>query len=154
VRRDLEKRWFGAFDDWLARLTKVQSDTSANLVMQESFSSVLFSASQHCESDDGTLTFDASISITAQGIARAQLNYGKSQVPWRSYNYSHAFFLGFYLEGSLFPFNVDAAYVYANSDAFASLGFEVTGRASLQYDTGRVPLIPELAWPGVCRVSL
>ncbi|KAF8966666.1 hypothetical protein BDZ97DRAFT_1807457 [Flammula alnicola] len=131
VRRDLEKRWFGAFDDWLKRLTKVQSDTSADLVMQESFSSVLFSASQHCESDDGTLTFDASISITAQGLARAHLNYG------------------FYLEGSLFPFNVDAAYVYANSDASASLGFEVSGRAALQYDTGRVPLIPELAWPGV-----
>uniref|UniRef100_A0A8H7XJL8 Chitinase n=1 Tax=Psilocybe cubensis TaxID=181762 RepID=A0A8H7XJL8_PSICU len=131
VRRDLEERWFGGFDDWLKRLTKVKSDTSADLVMQKSFSSVLFSASQHCESEDGTLTFDASISVTAQGNARAHLNYG------------------FYLEGSLFPLNVDSAYVYANSDASASLGFAVTGRAELQYDTGRIPLVPELAWPGL-----
>lgn len=76
VRRDLEERWFGAFSDWLARITKVKSDTSADLLMQKSFSSVLFSASQSCASDDGTTTFDASMQITANGNAAAHLNYG------------------------------------------------------------------------------
>ncbi|KAJ6518854.1 hypothetical protein C8R45DRAFT_808535, partial [Mycena sanguinolenta] len=131
VRRDLEERWFGAFGDWLARITKVKSDTSADLLMQKSFSSVLFSASQSCASDDGTTTFDASMQITANGNAAAHLNYG------------------FYLEGSIFPFNIDSAYIYANSDASASLGFQISGRATVKYDSGRVPLIPEIAWPGL-----
>ncbi|KAF7370548.1 hypothetical protein MSAN_00687000 [Mycena sanguinolenta] len=56
---------------------------------------------------------------------------------------------GFYLEGSIFPFNIDSAYIYANSDASASLGFEISGRATVKYDSGRVGLIPEIAWPGL-----
>lgn len=61
---------------------------------------------------------------------------------------------GFYLEGTIFPVAVNQAYVYAKSDASASLGFVLTGKAQLQYDSGRVALIPPITWPGVRIINL
>ncbi|VDC05350.1 unnamed protein product [Peniophora sp. CBMAI 1063] len=130
-RRALEERWFGAFGDWLSRLNKVTKSTSADLLMQKSFSSVLYSASQNCASDDGTTTFSASLDITCFGSATAHVEYG------------------FYLEGQIFPPQINQAYVYASNDGSATLGFEITGKAGIKYDTSKVKLIPSINWPGL-----
>ncbi|KAJ7174361.1 hypothetical protein C8R46DRAFT_815761, partial [Mycena filopes] len=126
----IEQRWFGGFTDWAARLNKVQSQSGADL-MQQSFHQVLYSASQTCGNDAGTAAFTASLDISVSGSARLHITYG------------------YYMEGTLFPPAVNQAYVYASSDASASLGFEMSGKATASYNSGRVPLIPEISWPGV-----
>ncbi|KAI0364302.1 hypothetical protein BV20DRAFT_956503, partial [Pilatotrama ljubarskyi] len=130
-RRDLEERWFGAFKDWLSRLNKVKSNTKADLGMSKSFQSTLYSASQTCASDDGTAAFASSISLTAQGSAGYNVEYG------------------FYLEGTIFPPGIDQAYVYVSSHGQATIGLTLAGRASASYDSGKVALIPPVYWPGL-----
>ncbi|KZV65860.1 hypothetical protein PENSPDRAFT_586185 [Peniophora sp. CONT] len=130
-RRALEERWFGAFGDWLSRLNKVKQSSNTDLSMQKSFSSVLYSGSQNCASDDGTTEFSASLDITCSGSAAAHLAYG------------------FYLEGQIFPPKINQAYVYASNDGSATLGFEISGKAGIQYDTSKVQIIPSITWPGL-----
>ncbi|KZW01443.1 hypothetical protein EXIGLDRAFT_789286 [Exidia glandulosa HHB12029] len=129
-RRALEERWFGSFNNWLSRLNKVSKSTRADLLMQKSFNSVLYSASQNCASDDGTTTFSASLDITCFGSATARVEYG------------------FYLEGQIFPPQINQAYVYASNDGSATLGFEISGKAGITYNTGKVKMIPSINWPG------
>ncbi|KAI0350483.1 hypothetical protein OH77DRAFT_1430947 [Trametes cingulata] len=131
ARRELEERWFGAFKDWLSRLNKVKSNTKADLGMSKSFQSVLYSASQSCASDDGTTTFASSISLTAQGGAEYNVEYG------------------FYLEGTIFPPGINQAYVYVSSHGQATVGLTLTGRASASYNSGKIPIIPPVYWPGL-----
>ncbi|TFK91426.1 hypothetical protein K466DRAFT_482749 [Polyporus arcularius HHB13444] len=131
ARRELEERWFGAFGDWLSRLNKVKSNTKADLGMSKSFQSVLYSASQSCSSDDGTTTFASSMSLTAQGSADYNVEYG------------------FYLEGTIFPPGINQAYVYVSSHGSATVGLQLTGRASASYNSGKIPIIPPVYWPGL-----
>lgn len=42
--------------------------------------------------------------------------------------------------------------MYASSDASAQLGFEMSGKATATYDSGRILLIPEVSWPGVSSI--
>ncbi|THG96438.1 hypothetical protein EW026_g5395 [Hermanssonia centrifuga] len=132
IKRGLEERWFGAFDDWLAKTTQVKSDTSARLDMQQAFSTTLFSASQNCASEDGSTQFASSLNVAVHGNAQAHVTFG------------------LYVQGHVLPSpSIDAAYVYIVSQATANLGFEVTGKASVTYDPGQVKMIPEIAWPGL-----
>ena len=55
---------------------------------------------------------------------------------------------GFYLEGQIFPPQINQAYVYASNDGSATLGFEITGKAGIQFDTSKAQLL-SLNWPGV-----
>ncbi|KAJ3019388.1 hypothetical protein NUW54_g96 [Trametes sanguinea] len=131
LRREFQRRWFGSFGDWLARLNKVKSKTQAALRMSKSFESVLYSASQSCASADGTTTFDSSISLTAQGSADYMVEYG------------------FYLEGTIFPPDIDQAYIYVSSQGSATIGLEMAGRAQADYNSGQVAIIPPIYWPGL-----
>ncbi|KAJ3559300.1 hypothetical protein NM688_g427 [Phlebia brevispora] len=130
-RGTLEERWFGGFSDWLARLNKVELESNSDLSISKSFTQNLFSASQSCASADGSTTFMASIDLTASGNAQFHLRYG------------------FYLEGTLVSTSINQAYVYASSDASASAGIVLSGRASVQYSSGQVPIIPQISWPGL-----
>lgn len=119
--------------------------------MQKSFSTVLYSASQNCASDDGTTTFSASLDITCFGSATAHVEYGAStqvQLCMQCIDLltRHA---GFYLEGQIFPPQINQAYVYASNDGSATLGFEISGKAQIKYDTSKTMLIPSINWPGV-----
>ena len=58
---------------------------------------------------------------------------------------------GFYLEGTLFPPNINQAYVYVSSHGSATIGLELVGRAAAKYDSDKVAIIPPLFWPGVSR---
>ncbi|CCM00583.1 uncharacterized protein FIBRA_02619 [Fibroporia radiculosa] len=130
-RGTLEARWFGGFTDWLARLNKVELSSSADLSISQSFSQTLFSASQTCASADSSTTFTASIDLTASGSAALHLRYG------------------FYLEGTLVTTTITQAYIYASSDASATAGIVLSGRATVDYTSGRVAIIPEISWPGL-----
>ena len=72
----IEERWFGGFSDWLARLNKVEAESTSDLFITKSFSQTLFSASQTCSSSDGSTNFMASIDLTASGSANFHLRYG------------------------------------------------------------------------------
>ncbi|KAJ3559303.1 hypothetical protein NM688_g429 [Phlebia brevispora] len=130
-RGTLEKRWFGSFSDWLTRLNKVELQSNSDLSISQTFSQTLFSASQSCASTDGTTTFMASIDLTASGSAQFHLRYG------------------FYLEGALISASINQAYVYASSDASATAGMVLSGKASVEYSGGQVPIIPQISWPGL-----
>jgi hypothetical protein len=73
----IEQRWFGGFSDWTSRLNKVESKSSADLLMQRSFHQVLYSASQSCTNDAGTAAFTASLDISVSGSASLHIRYGK-----------------------------------------------------------------------------
>ena len=118
--------------------------------MSKSFQSVLYTASQMCASEDGTTTFSSSLTLTASGNANANVEYGTSE------NYSpilcdsHLNLLaGFYLEGTLFPPNINQAYVYVSSHGSATIGLELAGRAAASYNSNKVAIIPPVFWPGV-----
>ncbi|KAJ7283211.1 hypothetical protein C8J57DRAFT_1675526 [Mycena rebaudengoi] len=132
----IEARWFGGLSDWISRLNRVESESSADLLMQRSFHEVLYSASQTCANDAGTAAFTASLDISVSGSASLHLRYG------------------YYMEGTLFPPGINQAYVYASSDASAQLGFEMSGKATATYDSGRIHLIPEVSWPGLSYLGI
>ena len=56
---------------------------------------------------------------------------------------------GFYLEGTIFPPAIDQAYVYVSSHGSAIIGMDLVGRVEANYDSGKIPIIPPVFWPGV-----
>lgn len=76
----IEARWFGGLSDWISRLNRVESESSADLLMQRSFHQVLYSASQTCANDAGTAAFTASLDISVSGSASLHLRYGEVEV--------------------------------------------------------------------------
>ena len=56
---------------------------------------------------------------------------------------------GFYLEGQIFPPKINQAYLYASNEGSATLGFEISGKAGIEYDSDKLQIVPSISWPGV-----
>ncbi len=57
------------------------------------------------------------------------------------------------MEGTLFPPNINQAYVYVSSHGSATIGLELAGRASASYNSNKIAIIPPVFWPGVSLSS-
>ncbi|KDR74915.1 hypothetical protein GALMADRAFT_141231 [Galerina marginata CBS 339.88] len=131
-----KKRWWGAFTKWLSKVTSLEVDNSQSRVFYWSDTWNIFHAESHC---DGPPQFDSSLDISLTGTAYFGARYG------------------FYLQGTVVPPAVTAAYVHFSSDASTSATFTVKGEASVQYNSDTVTFatfgFPGLYYPGLLTVG-
>ncbi|PPQ76922.1 hypothetical protein CVT26_001383 [Gymnopilus dilepis] len=134
-REPKQKRWWGAFKTWLSKLTQIETDQSQTRSFFWSGTAAVVLES-HC---DGPPQFDSSLDISLTGTANMQARYG------------------FYLQGTVVPPAVTAAYVHFSSDASASATFTIKGEASVQYNSDTVTFatfgFPGLYYPGLLTVG-
>ncbi|PPR00468.1 hypothetical protein CVT24_004529 [Panaeolus cyanescens] len=132
----VEKRWWGAFKNWLSKITTLEVDKSQTRTFFWQDTWNIFHQETHCE---GPPQFDASLDISLTGNAQMTARYG------------------FYLQGTVVPPAVTAAYVHFSSDASASAQLTLKGEASVTYNSQTVRFasfgFPGLYYPGLLTVG-
>lgn len=131
VRHDeLHRRWFGAFVDWLNKVTTIEKGDQGVLPMTFAKFFNLFSGRLVCRSDSG-LTFTAGMDVTAD--LQLQMN--------TRYSY--------YFSGTVVPPRVNDMYAFARTQPKVIAGVTLAGDASLTYETQPKKLINTLTYPGL-----
>ncbi|KAJ7488142.1 hypothetical protein FB451DRAFT_1226548 [Mycena latifolia] len=134
--RGLEKRWWGSFTNWLSKMTQVEKDTSFSRNFHWSDTWTIFHKEVSCP---GPPQFEASIDVSLAGQASLDSRYG------------------FYLQATVVPPAVQAAYVYFSADAKAHGQFTLKGEASVQYDSSSIQFasfgFPGLYYPGLLTIG-
>ncbi|KAJ7864946.1 hypothetical protein B0H14DRAFT_2734817 [Mycena olivaceomarginata] len=109
----LQKRWWGVFTKWLDKLNTVDSDNSVSRNFHWRDKWNIFHAETSCP---GPPAYEASLDVTLKGKAKFDSRYG------------------FYLQATIVPPTVKAAYLYVKADAAASATLTVEGMAKVSYD--------------------
>ncbi|KAJ7064104.1 hypothetical protein C8F01DRAFT_1229630 [Mycena amicta] len=132
----LEQRWWGSFKNWLNKLNTVEKDTSVSRNFHWQDTWTIFHKEVSCP---GPPTFEASIDVSLSGQANLNSRYG------------------FYLQATIVPPAVQAAYVYFSADASAHAQFTLKGEASLRYDSSMIQFakfgFPGLYYPGLLTIG-
>lgn len=116
-QRGPERRWWGVFTDWIKKITTVEKDTSVSRNFHWRDQWNIYHGEARCP---GPPAFEASLDVTLNGKAQFNSRYG------------------FYLQATIVPPNVEAAYLYVNADASASATVTVDGMAKVSYDSSVV----------------
>ncbi|KAH8889137.1 hypothetical protein GQ53DRAFT_653194, partial [Thozetella sp. PMI_491] len=124
------KRWFGAFVDWLKKVTTVETSDKGALSMAFQKSILLYRAFVGCSRTNAQLN----IYLDAQASMDATYAY--------------------YFSGALGGLVPTATYAYFAMQPSIYLGLTITGGARLEYQSPRVPLIPTLSYPGLAIKGL
>ncbi|KAJ7864454.1 hypothetical protein B0H14DRAFT_2736332 [Mycena olivaceomarginata] len=131
-KRGLEQRWWGSFKNWLSKMTTVEKDTSVSRNFHWSDTVRAF------------LRFLNRPSISSSGPSFTK----KSRLNSR---------YGFYLQATVVPPSVQAAYLYFSADAKAHGQFTLKGEAVVQYDSSNIQFasfgFPGLYYPGLLTVG-
>ncbi|KAL8706621.1 MAG: hypothetical protein Q9201_000368 [Fulgogasparrea decipioides] len=125
--KQLDKRWFGKFLDWLGRLTTVESKEVGFLSMALKKSLLLFKAASGCSGQ----TFSAEMKIYLDADVEMEATYA------------------YYFSGTIVPPAVTGTYAFFSLEPSAYLGLRVTGNARLQATTGRKKLLDTISYPGL-----
>ena len=122
---EVGKRWFGAFLNWLKKVTTVETSNIGYLNMALTQSFLLYRAMIGCAKTNAQLSIylDTEVAMDA------------------TYAY--------YFSGTLAPPQITGTYAYFGMDPSVYLGLTVTGSARMQYTSQRVPLITQLSYPGL-----
>ncbi|KAJ6511223.1 hypothetical protein DFH09DRAFT_942072 [Mycena vulgaris] len=132
----LQKRWWGAFTKWLDKLNTVDSDNSVSRNFHWRDKWNIFHAETSCP---GPPAYEASLDVTLKGKAKFDSRYG------------------FYLQATIVPPTVKAAYLYVKADAAASATLTVEGMAKVSYDSSVVTFaqfgFPGLYYPGLLTIG-
>ncbi|KZV96693.1 hypothetical protein EXIGLDRAFT_407819 [Exidia glandulosa HHB12029] len=135
-QRGLQRRWWGVFTDWIKKLNTVDKDTSVSRNFHWRDKWNIFHAEKSCP---GPPAYEASLDITLKGKAKFNSRYG------------------FYLQATIVPPNVKAAYLYIKADASASATLTVDGMAKVSYDSSTVQFakfgFPGLYYPGLLTIG-
>ncbi|KAJ6460467.1 hypothetical protein C8R47DRAFT_994030, partial [Mycena vitilis] len=134
--RGLEKRWFGSFKAWLAKLNKLTQADSISRNYHWSDTYTIFHQEESCAN------FQSSLDVSTW---YASIN---SQ-------------FGYYLEATIVPPAVQQAYVYFKAGSselnFHTAAFTITGIAAASWDSGRYELVnfgfPGLYYPGLLTLG-
>lgn len=130
---EYEKRWFGPFDDWLAKLTTVRSRNSIDRNYHWSDTYTIYHAEQQCPH------FSSSLDISVTGSATVTSSFG------------------YYLEASIVPPAIQEAYVFFDAGANAQASFTIKGNAEAHYNSERQELavfgFPGLYYPGLLTLG-
>ncbi|KAJ7465727.1 glycosyl hydrolases family 18-domain-containing protein [Mycena latifolia] len=135
--RGVEKRWFGSFKAWLAKLNTLTTSDSISRNYHWSDTYTIFHQEESCPN------FQSSLDIsTCLVIMFASIN---SQ-------------FGYYLEATIVPPAVQQAYVYFKAGmSFHKAAFTITGIASASWNSGRYELVnfgfPGLYYPGLLTLG-
>ncbi|KAJ7155586.1 hypothetical protein C8R46DRAFT_1196404 [Mycena filopes] len=127
--RGLEERWWGTFKSWLSKMTTVEKDTSVSRNFHWSDTWTIFHKEVSCP---GPPQFEASIDVSLTGQASLNTRYG------------------FYLQATVVPPAVQAAYLYFSADAKAHGLFTMQGEATVQFASFG---FPGLYYPGLLTVG-
>ncbi|KAJ7677758.1 glycosyl hydrolases family 18-domain-containing protein, partial [Mycena polygramma] len=132
----LQKRWWGVFTKWLDKLNTVDSDNSVSRNFHWRDKWNIFHAETACP---GPPAYEASLDVTLKGKAKFDSRYG------------------FYLQATIVPPTVKAAYLYVKADASASATLTVEGMAKVSYDSSIVTFaqfgFPGLYYPGLLTIG-
>ncbi|KAF8816939.1 hypothetical protein BYT27DRAFT_6953579 [Phlegmacium glaucopus] len=130
---EYEKRWFGPFDSWLAKLTTVRTGDTVTRNYHWSDTYTIFHAEQQCPH------FSSSLDISVTGTAQVSSQFG------------------YYLEATIVPPAIQQAYVFFDAGAGAQASFTITGLAEAHYSSGRQELatfgFPGLYYPGLLTIG-
>ncbi|EIN13861.1 hypothetical protein PUNSTDRAFT_140302 [Punctularia strigosozonata HHB-11173 SS5] len=130
---EYEKRWFGPFDDWLAKLTTVRSRNSIDRNFHWSDTYTIYHAEEQCPN------FSSSMDISVTGSASVSSSFG------------------YYLEASIVPPQVQQCYVFFQAGAQAQASFTIKGLAEAHFDSSRSELasfgFPGLYYPGLLTLG-
>ncbi|KAJ7264087.1 hypothetical protein B0H12DRAFT_1102814 [Mycena haematopus] len=131
--RGLEKRWFGSFSAWLAKLNTLTTSDSISRNYHWSDTYTIFHQEESCPN------FQSSLDISVSGFAAVNTQFG------------------YYLEATIVPPAVQQAYVYFKAGAGAEAAFTITGIASASWNSGRYELVnfgfPGLYYPGLLTLG-
>jgi hypothetical protein len=105
------------FTKWLDKLNTVDSDNSVSRNFHWRDKWNIFHAETSCP---GPPAYEASLDVTLKGKAKFDSRYG------------------FYLQATIVPPTVKAAYLYVKADAAASATLTVEGMAKVSYDSSVV----------------
>ncbi|EGX88796.1 bacteriodes thetaiotaomicron symbiotic chitinase, putative [Cordyceps militaris CM01] len=125
--KQLNKRWWGTFTSWLARLTTVTKSEVGELPLYYSDKINLFSAKTGCPGR----SYFASLKVDLEAEVSMDATYA------------------YYLSGTFIPPSKPDVYAYFGMDPHAYLGLKVTGDAQLQYTSKKKKLIDTLSYPGL-----
>ncbi|KAF8214839.1 hypothetical protein K438DRAFT_1955885 [Mycena galopus ATCC 62051] len=124
----MEKRWFGSFTSWLAKLNTLSTGDSISRNYHWSDTYTIFHQEESCPN------FQSSLDISVSGFAAVNSQFG------------------YYLEATIVPPAVQQAYVY-----FKAAAFTITGIASASWNSGRYELVnfgfPGLYYPGLLTLG-
>ncbi|KAJ7779316.1 hypothetical protein DFH07DRAFT_794677 [Mycena maculata] len=131
--RGMEKRWFGSFTSWLAKLNTLTTSDSISRNYHWSDTYTIFHQEESCPN------FQSSLDISVSGFAQVSTQFG------------------YYLEATVVPPAVQQAYVYFKAGAGAEAAFTITGIASASWTSGRYELVnfgfPGLYYPGLLTLG-
>ena len=131
-----EKRWWGSFTTWLNKINTIESNNSQTCAFFWSDTWNIYHTKQHC---DGPPAFDGSLDISLTGQANLNARYG------------------FYLQGTVVPPAVTAAYIHFSSDASASATFTIKGTTAVTSNSDTVTFtsfgFPGLYYPGLLTIG-
>ncbi|KAK0543803.1 hypothetical protein OC845_005939 [Tilletia horrida] len=137
--RSHERRWWGAFKDWISRVTNSIGSVAITNSKHYSFSQVftIFHQEESCTIND--VQVGSSLDISATLNANADLQYG------------------LYIQATVVPPAIQSAYVDFNIAASGAATLTVTAEAAAHYSTGSLELIrvpfPGLSYPGLVTVG-
>ncbi|KAI9892808.1 MAG: hypothetical protein M1814_000967 [Vezdaea aestivalis] len=122
-----QRRWFGPFDQWLAKLTSVKTTDVGDLPMTLEKSLLIYKARVGCSQS----TIQAGLDINADTKITMNARYA------------------YYLSGSLIPPKIVDTYAYIGVQPSAYLGIRINGNAQLRYESDRRKLVDTLTYPGL-----
>ncbi|KAK9775004.1 putative chitinase [Seiridium cardinale] len=126
----IEKRWFGAFVEWVRRVTTLTSTNTGSLPMGFSKAFTLYSGRLSCTNDVG-VTLNAGLDITTDVALQMHTMYS------------------YYLSGSIVPFQVNDAYAFVRVQPELSTGITINGNAELIYTSEVRKIIDTISYPGL-----
>ncbi|KAJ7300594.1 hypothetical protein DFH08DRAFT_725187, partial [Mycena albidolilacea] len=133
---NIDERWWGTFTNWLSKMNQVEKDASVSRNFHWSDTWTIFHKEVSCP---GPPEFNAEIDISLTGQASLNSRYG------------------IYIQGTVVPPAVSAAYVYFSADAKATGQFTLRGEASVRYDSSSIQFakfgFPGLYYPGLLTIG-
>ena len=126
----MERRWYGAFKEWLKKLNSIVKDEKGFLPMGWSSVLTLYSGRLECESDAG-ISFQAGLDVTADFDFDMRTQYA------------------YYFSGTIVPPKIIDTYAYVGAHPYMEAGITVAGEAHLGYTSDRKKIIDTLTYPGL-----
>ncbi|KAM3447483.1 hypothetical protein MY3296_008663 [Beauveria thailandica] len=126
----MERRWYGAFKDWLQKLNTIVKNEKGFLPMGWNSVLTLYSGRLECESDAG-ITFQAGLDVTADFDFDMRTQYA------------------YYFSGTIVPPKIIDTYAYVGAHPYMEAGITVAGEAHLEYTSDRKKIIDTLTYPGL-----
>lgn len=128
--RDLERRWWGSFVNWIKKLSSVKITENGVLPMGFTKLFTLYSGRLTCTSDSG-VSITAGLDITADMQVQMRTQYS------------------YYFSGTIAPPTVIDAFAYVGAHPRITAGITLTGDAALKYQSDTKKLIDTITYPGL-----